>query len=80
MPIGYVQIPVGIAVPLLLDGMDFTIPMATTEPTICGHRGQVNREKILFDMLLDSFVRFSLPSLHVIVTYNILISGRENTF
>ncbi|PWA68387.1 3-hydroxy-3-methylglutaryl-coenzyme A reductase [Artemisia annua] len=31
MPIGYVQIPVGIAGPLLLDGMEFTIPMATTE-------------------------------------------------
>ncbi|KAG7010807.1 3-hydroxy-3-methylglutaryl-coenzyme A reductase 1 [Cucurbita argyrosperma subsp. argyrosperma] len=31
MPIGYVQIPVGIAGPLLLDGKEYSIPMATTE-------------------------------------------------
>lgn len=31
MPIGYVQIPVGIAGPLLLDGRAYSIPMATTE-------------------------------------------------
>lgn len=31
MPIGYVQIPVGIAGPLLLDGREYSIPMATTE-------------------------------------------------
>nr|DAD46475.1 TPA_asm: hypothetical protein HUJ06_016412 [Nelumbo nucifera] len=31
MPVGYVQIPVGIAGPLLLDGREFTVPMATTE-------------------------------------------------
>ncbi|KAG6599080.1 3-hydroxy-3-methylglutaryl-coenzyme A reductase 1, partial [Cucurbita argyrosperma subsp. sororia] len=31
MPVGYVQIPVGIAGPLLLDGFEYTIPMATTE-------------------------------------------------
>ncbi|KAK3193237.1 hypothetical protein Dsin_024547 [Dipteronia sinensis] len=31
MPVGYVQIPVGIAGPLLLDGIEFTVPMATTE-------------------------------------------------
>lgn len=31
MPVGYVQIPVGIAGPLLLDGMEFMVPMATTE-------------------------------------------------
>lgn len=31
MPVGYVQIPVGVAGPLLLDGDEYTIPMATTE-------------------------------------------------
>ncbi|KAG5410174.1 hypothetical protein IGI04_006493 [Brassica rapa subsp. trilocularis] len=31
MPVGYVQIPVGIAGPLLLDGYEYSVPMATTE-------------------------------------------------
>ncbi|KAL5988487.1 3-hydroxy-3-methylglutaryl-coenzyme A (HMG-CoA) reductase isozyme [Asimina triloba] len=31
MPVGYVQLPVGIAGPLLLDGREFSVPMATTE-------------------------------------------------
>lgn len=31
MPVGYIQIPVGIAGPLLLDGFEYSVPMATTE-------------------------------------------------
>ncbi|KAE8679433.1 3-hydroxy-3-methylglutaryl-coenzyme A reductase 1 [Hibiscus syriacus] len=31
MPVGYVQVPVGIAGPLLLDGFEYTVPIATTE-------------------------------------------------
>ncbi|KAH1098735.1 hypothetical protein J1N35_015656 [Gossypium stocksii] len=31
MPVGYVQIPVGIAGPLLVNGREYSVPMATTE-------------------------------------------------
>nr|WLF00985.1 hydroxymethylglutaryl-CoA reductase [Santalum album] len=31
MPVGFVQIPVGIVGPLLLDGFEYSVPMATTE-------------------------------------------------
>ena len=31
LPVGYVQIPVRVAGPLLLDGFEYTVPMATTE-------------------------------------------------
>nr|BAE92731.2 3-hydroxy-3-methylglutaryl coenzyme A reductase [Gentiana lutea] len=31
MPVGYVQLPVGIAGPLFLDGREYMVPMATTE-------------------------------------------------
>ncbi|KAJ0430737.1 putative hydroxymethylglutaryl-CoA reductase (NADPH) [Helianthus annuus] len=31
MPVGYVQIPMGIAGPMLLDGKKLSVPMATTE-------------------------------------------------
>ncbi|KAF8377960.1 hypothetical protein HHK36_031349 [Tetracentron sinense] len=31
MPVGYLQIPVGIAGPLSLDGREYSVPMATTE-------------------------------------------------
>ncbi|MCL7048009.1 hypothetical protein MKW94_016159 [Papaver nudicaule] len=31
MPVGYIQIPVGIVGPLLLNGVEYSVPMATTE-------------------------------------------------
>ncbi|KAA3466599.1 3-hydroxy-3-methylglutaryl-coenzyme A reductase 1 [Gossypium australe] len=34
MPVGYVQIPVGLAGLLLLDGFEYIVPMATTEGCI----------------------------------------------
>ncbi|KAL6209087.1 hypothetical protein ACLB2K_020030 [Fragaria x ananassa] len=34
MPVGYVTIPVGVAGPIMLDGREFSIPMATTEGTL----------------------------------------------
>ncbi|BBH08130.1 hypothetical protein Prudu_020242 [Prunus dulcis] len=33
-PVGYVQIPVGVAGPLLLDGKEYMVPLATTEGTL----------------------------------------------
>ncbi|XP_077254161.1 3-hydroxy-3-methylglutaryl-coenzyme A reductase 1-like [Tasmannia lanceolata] len=34
MPVGYIQIPVGVVGPLLMNGMEFSVPMATTEGTL----------------------------------------------
>ncbi|KAM1587575.1 hypothetical protein ACFX1X_027050 [Malus domestica] len=71
-PVGYVQIPVGVAGPLLLDGEEYMVPMATTEGCLVAstNRGfkaiyaSGGAESVLFN---DSMTRAPIVRFHSVV-------------
>ncbi|XP_009369771.2 3-hydroxy-3-methylglutaryl coenzyme A reductase 1 [Pyrus x bretschneideri] len=71
-PVGYVQIPVGVAGPLLLDGEEYMVPMATTEGCLVAstNRGfkaiyaSGGADSVLFN---DSMTRAPIVRFHSVV-------------
>ncbi|KAM1315086.1 hypothetical protein ACFX13_019014 [Malus domestica] len=71
-PVGYVQIPVGVAGPLLLDGEECMVPMATTEGCLVAstNRGfeaiyaSEDAESVLFNDSMPQSFKLSPSSLH----------------
>ncbi|EYU20588.1 hypothetical protein MIMGU_mgv1a026071mg, partial [Erythranthe guttata] len=79
MPVGYVQILVGIAGPLLLDGREYSVPMATTEG--CLVASTIRGCKAIYAIIKEEIVKKNLTgsamagALGAVVTMGRLILG-----
>ncbi|XP_010428711.1 PREDICTED: 3-hydroxy-3-methylglutaryl-coenzyme A reductase 1 isoform X2 [Camelina sativa] len=62
MPVGYIQIPVGIAGPLLLDGFEYSVPMATTEGCLVASTNRGCKAMFISGGATSTVLKFFLES------------------